>query len=274
MKNILDFKLSLNEAALWRLGQAGYILRTAGLTIVIDPYLSDSAGRNTPDFSHQYPPPIEPGDLVAHSYIVTHDHLDHLDPETLMNYRHSDNTGFVAPGKTAQKKMSPGISGTRVVIFQAEENRKIPGVEITGVYALPTDKDVLDTAGYLIKFDNGRSFYHTSDTEFHPLVVAASPRKPDIMAVPINGKWGNAGRGNAAVFAAAVQPKFVLPNHYDLMKLNEDNPETFKWFCSHQGLKEAFFVPTRMQPFQWDEGQQDYSKQIFQNTKLLRWKLK
>lgn len=253
MKSILDFKLSSTQAALWWLGQAGYVLRTAGLTVVIDPYLSDSAAKDSPDFTRQYPPPIKPEELFADIYIITHDHLDHLDPETVTKYRHRDTTWFIAPRKTAKKIISLGIPGERVVALHAEESWKTAEVEITGIYAIPTGIDVLDTTGYLIEFNNGRSFYHTSDTQFHPLVVAAAPRKPDIMVVPINGKWGNTGPENAADFAVAVKPKAVLPNHFDLMKLNAEDPDTFKWFCSQNGLEDACIIPTRMQPLLWDE---------------------
>ncbi len=34
---------------------------------------------------------------------------------------------------------------------------------------------------------NGRSVYHTSDTEFHALMLAAAPREPEVMLVPIKG---------------------------------------------------------------------------------------
>lgn len=253
MKNILDFELTDSQAALWWLGQAGYILRTSGLSVVIDPYLSNSAGKDTPDFSREFPPPIGPDELFVDVYIVTHDHLDHLDPETLGKYRHRNSTWFIAPRKTAQKIASLGILNERIVVLNEGESWRIAGLEITGVYAIPTGIDVLDTTGYLIKFDNGRSFYHTSDTEFHPLVVAASPREPELMVVPINGKWGNPGPQEAAVFAASVHPKLVLPNHYDLMKLNAENPETFKWFCTQYGLKDVCFIPKLMQPLVWDE---------------------
>ena len=43
MKGVLDYPLAETEAAFWWLGQAGYLIRVKDTTIVIDPYLSDSA---------------------------------------------------------------------------------------------------------------------------------------------------------------------------------------------------------------------------------------
>ena len=252
MKEIIDFQLSASEAALWWLGQAGYILRSADATVVVDPYLSDSAATDTPELARLYPVPLDPAELRADIYVVTHDHLDHLDPETIVPYRHKAETWFVAPRQAAQKLIALGVPEGRVVLLHAGESRKFKGVEIDGVFTIPSGADVLDTTGYSIRFANGRNVYHTSDTEFHPLVLAAAPKRPEVMLVPINGKWGNPGPEQAALFVQAAQPAHALPNHYDLMALNTENPAAFKWFCEQHNVGDRCVIPERMQPFRWD----------------------
>lgn len=252
MEKILDFQLSHTEAVLWWLGQAGYIIRSADMTVVIDPYLSDSAAHGAPEFSRLYPVPIEPNALRADVYVVTHDHMDHLDPETIRPYRYKDTTRFVAPRQAAKKLIELGVPEKQVAILHAGEQWKFRSVEITGVFTIPGGADVLDTTGYTVRFANGRNVYHTSDTEYHPLVLAAAPRQPELMLVPINGKWGNPNPEEATHFVQAVQPKYVHPNHYDMMALNSENPETFRWYCSQQGLAERCIQPERMQPVIWD----------------------
>jgi L-ascorbate 6-phosphate lactonase len=251
MKQILDYHLSGSEAALWWLGQAGYVIRTAALTIVIDPYLSDAAAEASPEFSRLYAPPIAAAELSADIYIVTHDHLDHLDPHTIAQYSAKNETWFVAPRQAAKKLIALGIPVTQIAVVHAGETWRFKSVEITGVFALPTGIDVLDTTGYHLKFDNGRNIYHTSDTEYHPIVVAAAPKSPEVMLVPINGKWGNPSPDTAAAFAHALHPTYVLPNHYDLMALNAENPESFKWFYAHKSPSEKCIIPERMSAFVW-----------------------
>ncbi|MBN8853150.1 MAG: hypothetical protein BGO55_13550 [Sphingobacteriales bacterium 50-39] len=251
MKSIVDYPLSGSEAALWWLGQAGYVIRSAGITLAIDPYLSNSAAKGAPEFSRLYPAPIRPAELCVDIYIVTHDHLDHLDPDTITPYTQKDSTWFVAPRQAAKKLGMLGVPEQRIIIIHAGETRRVDGVEITGVFALPTSVDVQDTTGYFVRFANGRSFYHTSDTEFHPLVLAAAPRAPEMMLVPINGKWGNPNPEKAALFAQAIQPEYVLPNHYDVMELNSENPETFQWFCTQYGIGSRCKIPDLMQPVVW-----------------------
>ena len=251
MKAILEYPLEPAEAGLWWLGQAGYVLRAGQTTVAIDPYLTDSAAATAPEFSRLFPPPLAPDRLCVDVMIITHNHLDHLDPETLRAYPAAASTWFVAPRLTARRLEVLGMAPDRIVRLDAGETRVIEGVELHGIFALPTGADVIDTTGYLVRFANGRTVYHTSDTEFHPLVLAASPREPDVMLVPINGKWGNPGPAQAADFAAVVRPRHVLPNHYDLMALNAENPETFRWFCAQRGFGDRCVIPRLMEPFVW-----------------------
>lgn len=251
METISNYTLQPEEAAIWWLGQAGYVIRAGGLTLVIDPYLSNSAAEFAPEFARNYPPPLKAKDLHADIFMVTHDHLDHLDPDTIANYVFKDSTWFVAPRLAARKLSSLGIPHERLVVLNAAEDWSMPGLEIRGIFALPTGTDVLDTTGFLIRFSNGRSVYHTSDTQYHPIVLAAAPQSPELLLVPINGKWGNPGPEQAAELACAVQPEYAIPNHYDMMRLNSEQPESFKWFCEHHRTPIKCEILEVMQPFIW-----------------------
>ncbi len=251
MQGILDYRLTTDEAALWWLGQAGYIIRTADLTVAIDPYLSDSAAAGMPEFTRLYPPPLPGAQLCVDFYVVTHNHADHLDPETLRAYRYRDTTRFVAPRLASKQLTALGIPARHIIRLDAGECWSDGSLEITGIFALPTGIDVLDTTGYLIRFANGRHVYHTSDTQYHPLVVAAAPKQPEVMLVPINGKWGNPNAEQAADFAMHLQPGMVIPNHYDVMALNAENPESFRWFCENKDLSGVCKITSPMQPICW-----------------------
>lgn len=246
-----DFELEANQAALWFLGQAGYIICSAGVTIAIDPYLSDSVRATAPEFGRLLPVPLEPEDLAVDLYLVTHDHCDHLDPETIRRCRHKENTRFVAPRLAARKLIDLGVPPARVARLDAGEQLSCTGVSITGVFALPTGADVLDTTGYLLTFSNGRSAYHTSDTAFTPLLLQAAPKQVEVLLLPINGKWGNLTVEQAVQLTASVQPRYVLPNHYDMMALNGENPRTFDWLCRQRQLATHCVIPAVMKPFVW-----------------------
>ena len=114
MNAIAQVTLGPAQAALWFLGQAGYIVRSAGLTVAIDPYLTDSASASVPEFGRLTPVPIPPEALAVDLFVVTHDHLDHLDPETIRRYRHRETTQFVAPRLAARRLLDLGVPGSRI----------------------------------------------------------------------------------------------------------------------------------------------------------------
>lgn len=252
MKRILDLKLTEGQAALWLLGQAGCVVRSGDMTVAIDPYLTDSVGAQDPAFARLFPPPIEPGRLEVDLFVVTHNHLDHLDPETVRRYPAKASTGFVAPRLAAAKLESLQVPPERIRRVDVGERRELRGVAIRGVYALPTGPDVPDTTGYVLTFPNGRSLYHSSDTAFSPQLLGSAPRA-EVLLVAINGKWGNLDPEQAAELTAAVRPRFVLPNHYDLMARNSEDPEEFRRLCRDRKLPARCVVPAVMEPFVWEQ---------------------
>ena len=250
MRTIAAYPLKKSQAALWFLGQAGYVMRSGGVTLVIDPYLSDSAAKVLPELSRAIPVPIAPDDLRADIFIVTHDHLDHLDPETVGAYRHKEATSFVAPRLACRKLRTLGVPERNIVRVDSGEEANLRGVSVLGVYAVPSAPDAIDTTGYRLKFANGRSVYHTADTGFAPLLLRGAP-KAEVLLTCINGKWGNLGPEEAAELAVAVAPKVAIPNHYDVMAINAECPETFVFLLGQKAPRIEARVLRPLEPFVW-----------------------
>ena len=219
------------KAELCFLGQSGFILTGGDRKIVIDPYLSDCVGKINPLFKRAYPVPLSPEKLDADIFIVTHDHLDHLDPETVEAYPAKDTTYFVAPRMAAKKLAELSVPQEKIVVVDQGGSAEINGVVIEGIFALATGPDVLDTTGYKITMPGGQSCYHTSDTAFCDLLLQACP-KADVLLPCINGKFGNLNIEQAVKLTKAVKPRFVIPHHYDVMACNSENPEAFRYFCA------------------------------------------
>jgi L-ascorbate 6-phosphate lactonase len=247
MRDPFEIALENQQAALFFLGQAGYALRACGKTVVIDPYLTDSVGKVAPDFPRAVPVPVTPDSFRADIYIVTHDHLDHLDPETIAAYRYRPESSFVAPRLAAKKLAQLEVPEANILRVDSGESVAIDGVTITGVYAVPTDAGVLDTTGYWIQFPNGRNFYHTSDTSFSQVLLEGAP-KAEVLLACINGKWGNLSAAEAAALAAKIVPKYAIPNHYDMMALNSEDPRTFQYLMAEKKLPTQVLVAEIMKP--------------------------
>jgi len=251
MDLLQQVQLAPDQAAFWFLGQAGVIASDGHTTVVIDPYLSDSVGAVSPLFRRCVPSPLAPSELKADLLLVTHDHLDHLDPDTIGPYRHKTTTLFIAPRFAAAKLHTLGIAEDRIAKVDIGESITVDGTTITGIFALPTSADVLDTTGYLVTFANGRSVYHAADTAFCPLLLEAVPHSVDVLLAPINGKWGNLDIDQAIALAAACRPRYVVPCHFDVMALNAEHPEAFRYFCAEKRLAATCVIPTVLQPFIW-----------------------
>lgn len=243
-----DIKIKETEAAVYFLGQAGYFIKSCERTVLIDPYLSDSAGKSDKRFSRLYPVPVEPGKLYADIFILTHDHLDHLDPETIENYGIEKDTVYIAPHLTVKHLYKLGIPDERIITIDCGETRIVRDVEVTGIFALGTSKDSIDTTGYKIKFNNGKSIYHTADTAYCEL-LEKSAEYADVMLACINGKYGNMNAEQAALLAKNLGVLYAVPNHYDVMALNSENPELFRYLCEVNGIGERCRILEPGKPF-------------------------
>jgi len=224
-----DMDIPEDKTAIWFLGQAGYYMKSGSCSLTIDPYLTDSVGKITPQFSRAIPSPVDPAQLKVDIFIVTHDHTDHLDPETIKAYKHKKTTTFVSPRHAAKHLLKLDIPAENIKIVDHGDTMQLPGVRIDGVFALATSADTIDTCGYLLTFDNGKSVYHTADSAYCDLLLEACP-KADLLLTCINGKFGNLNIAQAVKLTGAVKPKYVIPNHYDIMAFNSENPESFRYF--------------------------------------------
>ena len=223
MLDIVQYPLEGDQVGLWFIGQSGFVLRSAGITVVTDPYLSDSVSERVPELTRLYPPPIAPEKLLADVFIVTHNHLDHLDPQTIGPFPGKPQTLFVAPRLAAKKLLTLGIPEKNIHVIDSGVTQRVHDIEITGVYTLPNDPAVIDTAGYKLTFANGRSVYHSSDTAFSELLLASVP-SAEVALLCINGKSGNMDAAQAAQIAAKIKPTCAIGHHYDMFAFNAENP--------------------------------------------------
>lgn len=101
MKSIKDFRVEKNAMAVWWLGQNGYIFKSPeGTLISIDLYLSDSCEYAYPGMNlrRKVPVLIAPENVEVDVYACTHNHLDHLDPDTIQALHNKETIAFVGEG--------------------------------------------------------------------------------------------------------------------------------------------------------------------------------
>lgn len=188
-----------NSLAIWGLGQMGVAIKGPEGVIYIDACLSDVVEEQAGAlWRRAYPPPLEPSAVTnAHFYLISHEHLDHLDPLTAGPVAQaSPQARFVAPGWCHSLLAELTIPAERIIIPPALEAITLPNstIRLTAIPAAHYAKEYDEHKGYrwlgyLIEW-NGVTFYHAGDTIIYPgyLEMLGQLPTPDVAMLPVNGR--------------------------------------------------------------------------------------
>lgn len=259
MEAIRNTVIGPDSLGIWFLGQNGFVLKThEGTLIAIDPYLTDACGEKYADgpfdLSRVIPVPIEPEDLDVDVVLITHSHEDHLDEWTLR--RLQCTPWIIAPFQAMQRINEWGFKTQKLRLLHPAESLDVLGIRITGTFALPTDNTDLNHIGLNCTFSNGITFYNTGDTAYAQRMETLLPTNVDVCAICINGGFHNLTASDAAQLVNVIQPRVVIPTHYDLMRCNQSDPENFRIALLLEGCATTYCRMGYDQPLIYTRGQQ------------------
>ena len=207
------------------LGQAGFLLEAAGARLLIDPFFSEHEHR-------RYPPlPVDEFGARIDRVVVTHEHLDHLDPGSLQAIAER------SPGVQAIGPMPLHVDAMPFHGVTPGDTLDLPGGRlrvVPAVHALhPDDGYTADPrfVGYVLQLD-GVAIYHAGDTiASEALIAGLEGVTADIALLPVNGRGffrerndlaGNLDARDAVALAAHVGASVLVPIHWDLMEGNTE----------------------------------------------------
>jgi L-ascorbate 6-phosphate lactonase len=212
------------------LGQAGFLLATAGTRGLIDPWVTAQEARLIAP-----PPPelVEDVDWV----LVTHEHDDHLDLPFLRRLAaRSPRTKLVLPRPIAPQAdgilpMTPVVPGDVV---------QLGGVRVDVVpawHAVDAADGYGDGDGRFVGYvvsGAGPVLYHAGDTlATRGLLDALGGRHIDVALLPINGRdyfreqrniVGNLDAREAVQLARQIGARLLVPYHWDGCAGNTEEP--------------------------------------------------
>lgn len=222
-------------ASFWWLGHAGFVVQgPESGPIAVDPYLSDSFAK-AGGFSRQYPPPLSPVGLRISALFLTHDHLDHTDPETLPELCAANPEARIyAPPPSAASLSRLGITGDRVTILRRGDTVYGDGFHVHAVPAQHTE----DSVGLVFVFDNGPCLYHPSDTQyFDNLISSIKSQKWGVTALTlhIDDTWGDLPTETAVALTNALAPREVIPLHWGMFAETSADPRRFAALLAASG---------------------------------------
>jgi L-ascorbate 6-phosphate lactonase len=228
--------------AFWGLGQVGVAIKGPGGVLYVDPYLTDSDGQGG-SLPRTFPPPLTPAEVTnATAVLLTHVHIDHTDPDTVLPLSEaSPDARYVASFTSCDTLVEAGLDGDRIVVPEVGEPVEIAGARITAVPSSHTELEHdpergYPYLGYVIEW-NGVTVYHAGDTVVYDgLIETLSTWDINVAFVPINGRdYFRTGRGiigntdfrETAELTETLDIGLIVPTHYDLIEGNTADPGHF-----------------------------------------------
>ena len=224
------------------LGQTGFRFEFAGIVIYVDPYLSNSVQeKEADDLARLVPIPVLPTDITDADWIViTHEHRDHCDPDTLLPISEASSTCyFLGPPAVVDMLENAGINPERIWMARCGASRQL-GLECE-IHPVPSahprvkrdDQGACRWLGYVIREGN-RYIYHAGDTSADEEVIAAVKAigKIHMAFLPVNernfsrerrGIIGNMSVREAFHFAEEIGASAVVPTHCRPLNLDDSD---------------------------------------------------
>ncbi|MBI2253211.1 MAG: MBL fold metallo-hydrolase [Proteobacteria bacterium] len=228
------------------LGQAGFVIDAGGYRLVIDPYLSDSLAEKYRDrlYPHQrmMTAPVTTDGLGKVDLVLsTHQHTDHMDPQTLqplLNAR--PDVKLVAPLAAREEALKRArIEDGRLHLIDAGQRiTPLPKVAVTATRSAheTLEQDAsghYKFLGYVIEI-GGLRLWHSGDTiPYDGMVAEVAALKPDLALLPVNGRsaelLSNGVPGNLALreaidIAKGIGAKALIAHHFGMFSFNTADP--------------------------------------------------
>lgn len=211
-------------ACVW-LGQAGFLFKSpAGVTVMVDPYLSDYAEEMW-GLRRVLPPAIDPARFRPDLLLVSHWHEDHLDAPLVRRYAKEPDVVFAGPGSCVARAQAWGWPAERTVTIERGGRHRMGDVEVTATFARHEVPGALseDAVGFLLDI-GGVRVWDVADTEYDARLRPLREERVDVMLVPINGVGGNLDAHEAALLAWQVRPRIAIPMHYNMWSAADFGP--------------------------------------------------
>lgn len=199
IQHIQNTPIIPNSLGIWGLGQVGFAIKGPDAVIYIDPCLSDVVREQFGEvWARAYDPPCLPEQVSnAGYYLITHEHLDHLDPVTTGKVaKASPQARFIANGWCKEMLADLDIANDRCLFPDAFKPLTLPGtsLKLTVLPSAHYEKEYDEQKGFrwlgfLIEW-NGVTLYHAGDTIIYPgyLDMLREMQRPDIVILPVNGR--------------------------------------------------------------------------------------
>ena len=220
------------------LGQAGFLISTNDKKVIVDPYLSDSVEKiESRTLRRLIPIPINPSSLHDIDVIlITHDHLDHCDPFTLLPILESSPKSVVfGPSPVRSKLKSWDVSPCRIKNPFQLQKLILNDLTIQPINSYHPNLNLdsngeSTTIGWLFSYKD-HTLYIPGDTAVTDELIASLKSQPciDYAFLPVNednyfrrrdGIIGNMSIRESFHLADEAEIAHLFPTHHDMFEIN------------------------------------------------------
>lgn len=202
------------------LGQAGLLIETEERKVIVDPYLSDSVKKVNPLNFRRVPVNEDFFKIRPDVIVLTHNHLDHTDPETLKKYLKEFSGITVLASENAWETVRSFGGNHNYVMFNRGTEWSEYGIKFSAVKAEHSDSFAI---GAIVEI-NGKKLYITGDTLYNKEIFGDIPNDIDCVFLPINGVGNNMNMTDAKRFCEKLGGVKAVPIHcgmFDAIDMNE-----------------------------------------------------
>lgn len=215
------------------LGQAGLLFETDNKIIIVDPYLSDSVEKIEPQNKRRVPVDKSFFDIKPDIIVLTHNHLDHTDPDTLKHFITQDGNMTILASGNAWNTVRARFGGNNnYVMFNRHSEWTEGNIKFSAVKAEHSDEHAI---GFIMESE-GKRYYVTGDTLYNTDIFSDLPEGIDYVFLPVNGRGNNMNMEDGKHFCQRIGAK-AIPLHcglfddLDMNKFGYENkviPEFYK----------------------------------------------
>jgi len=188
---VADLAAAGPDSLTW-LGHASFLIRTGGLTILTDPFLSDYAGPLAGFGPKRYVPPGLPLDELPKidAVVISHNHYDHLDSRALKRVPLNERAAAVVPsglGSFPSLRRFPDVrelSWGEGTLLKESLFTALPAIHFSG--RTPFDRNATLWCSWSIVSPSLRIFF-AGDTAYGPVFAETGARHGpfDFALIPI-----------------------------------------------------------------------------------------
>jgi L-ascorbate 6-phosphate lactonase len=233
-EELMTAGVDAHTVGVWWFGQSGYALKNSfGEIIYIDPYLTEVISPLSFIMHTRLIPPVVDADAEVDvmAALLTHDHIDHLDPNSMVMLADRPDLQFYGSVDVFNKLVTVlDIPEARVTKIALGEQFTVGHYQVNVVKAVHGGGAV----GYVIEVD-GLTLYFSGDTVlFYGMYDIGARFDIDVAFLCINGQAGNMDILGALHTVKMTKPRTVVPNHYGMYADNTDTPEKFAYWLNQR----------------------------------------